>query len=768
MRAIDDVEDPGTLKSRFGWLAILFTACFVVLLGRLFYVQIVRGDEYREAAVTSFTSKERLPARRGEVKDRSGVVLAKNVPVRRLRVAPEKLVKPEVKTEVMTKLAATLELTHEEEAEVLDKIALAQQQSVAGEPIVVRDRLVDDQCPYDGATLELMTEPPPDVDAERVLFCRECGLYHEPIAADATFCPHDRTRLTWEGEGAQRHATCPKCKRHFATSAICPIDGHAMSAVDHNLVCPVCKRRFTNEVAVLESQGDLPGVIVDTNLMREYTQPFTLAHTLGYINRVTKKDLEQNPGVYPMDGRKGRAGIEAALEAILRGKAGEVEFLMGTNRTVENSRSPSEPGLDVWLTIDARLQREVRDILRYQRSGAAVVMDPNSGEILALYSHPGFDPNAWSGRLTKDEYEAVQQNPYDPFHNKAVTAYAPGSVYKIVTALAGLREGVITPETTYYCPGHYEFGGREFGCHLKTGHGSVNLHEALKGSCDVFFYRVAEQLGMDKLAQYGREMGFGAPTGVEIAESVGLVPTRKWHDEHTQLGFQPGLTLSVGIGQGSLTATPLQVARAFAVLANGGQLVQPRLVMRFTDESHLEQQEFLPVVERRVVMTPEQHAQIESGLLGVVNEAGGTGKAAMDEVLKVAGKTGTAEAAMFRQGASPEVAQWLKGDHAWFAMYAPVPDPQVVIVVFVEHGGSGGHDAAPLARRIFEAWKRLGLYRSPPVDPEGAGGVILDDDALPKPPEPGEPGAEGPAPHVPAGDTPIDQHLDAPVPGGGP
>ncbi len=744
MHSHDD-EDSSALRSRFGLLAILFTVCFVVLLGRLFYVQIVRGDEYRAAARTSFTTKERLPARRGEVKDRAGVVLAKNEPVRRLRVAPDKLRKPEVASDVMTRLTSVLELTNEEEAEVKDKIALAHE-SNRSEPVLVRERLVDDQCPFDGATLELPNEPPLDADAEHVLFCRECGLYHEPIAADATFCPHERTRLVWTGEGPQRAATCPKCKRHFATSAVCPIDGNMMTATQHNLVCPVCKRRFTNQVAVLDSMGDLPGVIVDTTFIREYTQPFTLAHLLGYINRVTREDLDENPGVYPLDGKKGRSGIEAAQEAILRGKSGQVEYLMGTNRTVENSRRPSEPGADVWLTIDSRLQREVRDILRYQRSAAAVVMEPNTGEVLAMYSHPGFDPNAWSGRLTKEEWTSVSQNPYDPLHNKAVTAYAPGSVYKIVTALAGLREHVITPETEYHCPGHYRppYGDRDFGCHLKTGHGAVNLRSALMGSCDVYFYKVAEAVGMDKLAAYARDFGFGAPTGIEIAESIGIVPTEKWYNDNTKLKFQPGLTLSVCIGQGALTASPLQVARSFAVMANGGRLVQPRLVMRYTGENRDEDQEFLPIDERRVKMTPDEHAWIEAGLLAVVNDPHGTGQAVKDDLIKVAGKTGTAEAPQSRLGATPDVAHWLKEDHAWFAMYAPVPDPQVVIVVFIEHGGSGGHDAAPLARRIFEAWKRLGLYRQPAVDPDSF--------------EHDDPGAHAPGP------TPTD-HVHAP---GGP
>jgi penicillin-binding protein 2 len=719
-----EAEDP---KGRYGLLSLMFTVFFVILLGRLFYVQIIRGDEYREAAMTSFTATEALPARRGEIKDRNGVVLARNAPTHRLRLAPERLLNPKNKTEIdetrldksMTRLAAVLELTREDEQAIRDEIRNAVANDEAQQPVLVEEHLVGEQCPFDGTRLIFPTEPDSSIDGEHQLFCRECGLHHEPVVADATYCPHDKSRLTWSGDGPQRHASCTKCKRSFVTSAICPADGSLMSAVEHNLVCPMCKRRFTNQVAVLESQlHDIPGAMLDTTLMRDYTQPFTFAHMLGYINYVTAKDRAQNPGVYAIDSRKGRSGVESALEAILRGKPGRVNFLKGTNREVETDRQPSEPGLDVWLTIDARLQREVRDILRYQRSAAAVVMEPESGEILALYSHPGFDPNAWSGRLDREEYEAITKNPYSPMHNKAVTAYAPGSVFKIVTSLAGLRENIVTPETVIHCPGHYTYGGRDFGCHAKSGHGPVDLIGALKGSCDVYFYQVAERLGMDKIAEYARQFGFGAPTGVEIPESVGIVPTRAWYASQPQLNWQPGLTLSVGIGQGSLTATPLQVTRSFAIIANGGRLVVPRLIHRYTDAAGLEQQVFLPLDQGRLAMTPAERALIHDGLVSVVNDEHGTALGIRDDVVVIAGKTGTAEAAMSRPGASPEVAVWLLEDHAWFTLYAPAEDPQVVITVFVEHGGSGGKDAAPLARRIFDAWRRLGLYRAAPSSPE--------------------------------------------------
>lgn len=733
----DDYEDSGELKRRFAKLVLVFSLCFVVLLGRLFFVQIVRGDEYRQEAMTSFVVAERLPARRGEVKDRNGVVLARNIPAHRLRVVPDRLIDtkkdktvadPERLRQLFARLVPLLELTHETEQDLLGRIALAIEDGKGGEALTLSDGLVGETCPFDGHALTIPEDPDdPVFDASKQLFCRECGLHHEPIAKDAVFCPHDRTRLEWKGDGEQRHATCPKCKRHYATSMTCPVEGGELTLVEKNLVCSVCKRRFVNQVAIAESKkAELPGVILDTALMREYTQPFTISHILGYMNNVNREDLERSPGVYRHDDRVGRAGVEAALEAILRGKSGRVEYLKGTNREVETDRIPSEDGLDVWLTIDARLQREVRDILRYQRSAAAVVMDPQTGEILAMYSHPGFDPNAWSGGLSREEHQAIEQNPYGPMFNKALTAYAPGSVFKIVTALAGLRERIVTPETTIHCPGHYTYGGRDFGCHAKQGHGHMDMVGALKGSCDVYFYQVAEKLGMDKLAEYARKFGFGEVTGLEVAESRGIVPTRAWYAERPWMNYQPGLVLSVGIGQGSLTATPLQVARSFAIMANGGRMVTPRIVSRYSDPHGVERQDFLPVDEGRLDITPEEHALIHKGLVAVVNDPHGTALNVKDDLIVIAGKTGTAEAPMVRPGSSPEFARWLLEDHAWFAMYAPAEDAQVVITVFIEHGGSGGKDAAPLARRIFDAWRRLGLYRAPEAPPElpdGAPGV---------------------------------------------
>jgi penicillin-binding protein 2 len=736
-------------RRRFGVLALLFSICFVLLLGRLFQVQIIDADQYRERSRTSFTRAERVPARRGEIRDRNGVILARNTPTWALSLIPHEIREAAVREPLLRRLAELLELTWEDVETLEAAIVEAIRNDEAWHPVSVKDSLVGDNCPHDGTPLELVNDDkaPRDADRSHQLFCHVCGLHHEPLDAKTDKCPHDGHRLEFVGEGANKHGVCGRCKRTYVQQPICPHDGGMMTAVDRNLLCPTCKRRFTNEVAVIKSLNrELKGVRVNTALMRDYPKGWDLSHTLGYVNYVTREDREASPSVYAINDRVGRSGLERALEAVLRGRSGVARFLKGADRNVMREYTEPEHGHQVWLTIDHRLQKAVRDILRYQRSAGAVVMEPNTGEILAMYSQPGFDPNQWAGRLSPSAWDAIAKNPYDPLLNKAITPYAPGSVYKIVTSLAALREGIATPETVHHCPGYYEFGGRRFGCHAKQGHGYVDMVAALKGSCDVYFYKVAEALGMDRLATYGHLFGYGEPTGIEVAEGVGLVPTRKWHDDHTTLGFQPGLTLSVGIGQGSLTASPLQVARSFAAVANGGKLVKARLVDRYTDENGELLQRFLPVVERDLNFNPTELDQIRKGLIAVVNAPDGTAKDVADPNIVIAGKTGTAEAPQSRPNADDALRAWLKQDHAWFAMYAPAEAPEVVIVVFLEHGGSGGRDAAPLARRIFDAWLRLGLYR-------GAGAVDGgDDDAEPPaaPDNDGPPPGAGNPPTVPA------------------
>lgn len=716
---VPDTES-SSLSRRFGVATVLFTVLFVLLMGRFFWIQIVRGDEYRERARVSFTTKERLPARRGEIRDRNGQVLARNVARHTLTIVPHKLRKPEVRKDVLDRLARLLAMTREQRDDIEGRILGSIENDAAWHPLVVADDIVSTSCPYDGGALELAKDAPGH--EHNLLYCPECGITHEGIGSDVSNCPHDRRKLSWDDD--HHTATCPKCKRTFVGAPICPNDGTLLNPVDKNLECPVCKRRFSDEVAVITAhRHELPGVAIDTEFVRDYPNGFLAAHLIGYMNLVNREDREAAPGVYPLDARVGRTGIERAFEPVLRGEAGLAEYFKGSEKGATPNFRPAVDGLDVWLTIDARLQKAVRQAMRYQRSGAAVVLGAQTGEVLALYSVPGFDPNAWSRGLSSEDWSAIEDNPYDPMIDKALTPYAPGSVYKIVTSLAVLHDHFGTPEDTMTCQGHYDFAGRPFGCHYKAGHGAVNLIQALKYSCDVYFYKMGERIGMDRLADYGHVFGFGQPTGIEVYERVGRVPTKAYH-ETTSLGFQPGLTLSVSIGQGSLTTSPLQVARSFAAVANGGHLMKAHVVRQYTDKNDVVVQKFLPVEESRLPATPEELAVIREGLVRVVNDPDGTGPEARLDSMVVAGKTGTAEAAQSRPGASPELKQWLLGDHAWFAAYAPADNPQVVVVVFIEHGGGGGKHAAPIAREILRAWMRLGLAQ--PVSsgggPSPAGG----------------------------------------------
>ena len=707
-------------------LLLLFTVLFLVLEARLFYLQIVRGADFRERARISVINEVRIPPRRGRIRDRRGKILATNQPVYRLTLTPHFM--GEQAATVVERLSVLLQWTRERQVEVMAKITDAVEHNRRWDPIAISGLLHADTCPEDGTPLVLAKE------VQREIFCRSDGRRLHPIDPKATYCPHDRGRLAWAND-TNIEATCKKCGRAFVTDGRChgSPDPDDAVVVEHNLQCEVSKRHVSNQVASLQAHlYELPGVDLHTDFHRVYPYKYEAAHLLGYINRVTAEDREKHPGVYALHDRIGRTGVEQALESTLRGKSGKALYVKDASgrqhhdpdlEGVLGSESfvAAEPGHDVWLSLDIELQREVRAAFRYYKSGAGIVLDPRTGEILALYSKPGFDPNEWSVGLSKASWDEINANPYTPLINKALTTYAPGSVYKLVSAVAALEQSVVVPDTTIECAGFYEFGGRRFHCHNRSGHGHVNLVEAIKHSCDVYFYKVGEMLGMKRLAQYGHLFGFGEPTGISIRERVGRVPTKAWHAENTTLGWQPGLTLSTSIGQGSLTATTLQVARAYGAVANGGDLLDTQLVREITDGDGEMVRPFKPRLVRELNVSPQALSLVREGFVRVVNDIDGSAYDSALDAVVMAGKTGTAEAAQVRAGATAELATWLKEDHAWFSAYAPAEDPQVVVVAFLEHGGWGSKVAAPVVSRILKSWLRLGLYE-PPVDEESPPG----------------------------------------------
>ena len=447
----------------------------------------------------------------------------------------------------------------------------------------------------------------------------------------------------------------------------------------------------------------IPGVYIEVSPQRNYPLGPVAPHVIGYLGEITAKQLKSS--LYPdnrMGDYIGQWGLEKEWQAELGGKKGgrflEVDAIGQEIQELGTRESIS--GNNLVTTLDWTLQKTAQDALK-GKSGAVVVLNPTTGEVLAMYSSPDFNPSSFTQKLSGKEWNALFSDPLKPFQNRAIQGqYPPGSTYKMITALAGLEEKVITPETVFYCNGSFPFGNRVFHCWKKGGHGAVNLHKAIVQSCDVYFYNVGNRLGVDRLARYAQFFGLGQPTGIALyPEKGGLIPTSLWKLKRYKVPWQPGETLSLAIGQGYNLTTPLQMAVVTAAIANGGQVFRPFLVKRLVSPEGTVMKEFSPHLIRSIPLHPENLRLIREAMAGVINEPGGTGGSARLWGVVAAGKTGTAQV----------VGLGKKGgrDHAWFVAFAPLESPQLAIAVVVEHGGHGGEAAAPIARKIFEAYFNL-------------------------------------------------------------
>jgi penicillin-binding protein 2 len=362
----------------------------------------------------------------------------------------------------------------------------------------------------------------------------------------------------------------------------------------------------------------------------------------------------------------------------------------------EAERREPHDGPSLTLTIDARLQ-EAMERAFGGRAGSAVALDPETGEILGMTSLPAFDPNRFAGGIEPGLWSQLTLDPDTPLMNRVIQGqYAPGSVFKLVMATAALEEGVITPSTTFYCPGSVMLYGTERHCSRPGGHGIVDLHKALQMSCNVYFYQVGVRLEIERIARYAKLMGLGAVSGVDLPhEAMGLIPSPEWKKRTQNVPWYAGETVSVAIGQGQVLVTPLQVARLAALVANGGRLVQPHLV-RMQGETPAEWP-----APQQLQLKPETLEYVKEGLRAVVNE-GGTGWRAAIPGLEVCGKTGSAQVVTSERLKRGPAAGILP--HAWFLAFAPKDHPKIALAVLVEHGGAGGEAAAPVAREILAAF----------------------------------------------------------------
>jgi penicillin-binding protein 2 len=607
-----DAELP-EIRHRSQVLSVIVALIFLALAVRLFYLQVIEGDNFYRMTAENIIRTVPLPATRGQIRDRKGRVLATMVPSYDIEVLPSQLTR-----ESYERLRAVL-----------------------------------------------------GPDFERL--------------------------QTWEAIAAE-----------------------ATKGKDRTLV--VAENVSRDVMAQLETSLDKPGIHVAAVQRRLYPNGSLSAHAIGYLNEVTAEELKiRKDEGYQSGDSIGRTGIERQWEPYLRGQKGFEKVVVnrrGLRRTDVRIADlvtdgpvmqPPTPGNNVVLTLDLDLQRIVERALRSVRSAAAVVIDIETGRILAIASKPAFDPNMMSGGVSNENLARVMSDRLRPFRDKALSdTFNPGSTFKAVTATAGLEEKVIVPEDKVKCPGYLQLGRRRF--HCTKAHKTVNLYDAIVQSCNVFFYDLGGRPGMmNRMAKYAMDYGLGAPTGLGLnGEQAGFIPTEEWHrardtaDKKNE-GFAIGHALNTAIGEGAVRVTALQMALLYAAIASDGKLWLPQIVERVESPSGHIIEEFPPRVRREVSVSPESLAFLRRALYGVVYDSKGTAYKARPHRIEIAGKTGTAQVFQGgRRGGDEPPLPYERVDHAWFAGFAPAAKPRIAFAVLVEHGGHGGAVSAPVAAEIVE------------------------------------------------------------------
>ncbi|MFP4496940.1 MAG: penicillin-binding protein 2 [Vulcanimicrobiota bacterium] len=591
-------------------LLIVVFVCCLLLIGRLFQLQLLKGEQYTKSANTNVIKTTFLPGPRGEIRDRYGKILAFDVP--RLNIC---MVISEIKDE--NEFARTLGPLIGYSPEIIKRKIEKNRQDIYGKIIIK-----------------------PRVDTETMM-------------------------------------------------------------------------------KVAEQQGDLPGLYLDVQPVREYPFGDTASHVIGYVSEITKEELDANKkeGYLARD-FIGKDGIEKYYDGILRGRHGAKEELTDVSGHVikEIGETKPSPGKNIYLSLDIELQKKVEEILKWnvnslsaisgqKLAASAIVMDIKTGEILAMASIPQFDPNKFLKGMTEKEYQTLINRKDYPLLNRNIAGTYPlASTFKMVTGIAALQEGLCTRYSPFNCNGYYEVGSRKFYCFVRTGHGKIDFNEAISESCDVVFYELGEKMGIEKLLEYSRNFGLGQKTRIDLpSESPGLLPDNYWKIKNFNEPWYTGDTVNLSIGQGFLGATPLQLAVITATVANDGRMMQPHLLIK-TENSEKKQVETIkPTVVRELNVDKKHFDAIKDGMRSAVKT--GTAKL-LDSRISSAGKTGTAE--NFPNPENP-----YGRNHTWFAGFAPSHDPEIAIVVFFEKsGGYGGKKAVPMAREILDDYARLKRQRA--------------------------------------------------------
>jgi penicillin-binding protein 2 len=450
----------------------------------------------------------------------------------------------------------------------------------------------------------------------------------------------------------------------------------------------------TNKIIEIEERKDeLKGVVLEVKPRRDYLYHDFAAHSLGYVGEIDKEELQRfgNPKFQGGD-IIGKAGLEKYYDDILRGEKGgkEVEVDASGQEIATLLYQKPVPGEDLVLTIDRDLQLCGENLL-FGKKGSIVVSDPNSGEILALVNRPSFNPNLFANGISSSDWQELSSDVDYPLTNRSVQGvYSPGSIFKVVTAIAALEERVTDRKRKIYCSGSFELAGQIFTCWKEGGHGSLSMVDAIAHSCNIYFYTMGKDLGIERFNKYMQKFGLGEKTGIDLpAEAIGIIPSAQWKEREVKEIWFPGDTINLSIGQGYLLLTPLQVHNVITAIVGEGEIYKLHLVKEIISADGKTIKEIKPEIYRKLNISPDTFKIVKEGLRQTILK--GTGWRANIKGLAVAGKTGTAQNP---QGET----------HAWFIGFAPYENPEVCITVFLENGGGGGEAAAPIARAMLEKY----------------------------------------------------------------
>ena len=491
---------------------------------------------------------------------------------------------------------------------------------------------------------------------------------------------------------------------------------HRLLAESHELETVPLKNKLTDvEVAVLAANRyRLPGIEVKARLFRNYQAGPGMAHVVGFIGRINDRDLQhlresRREQDYQGSAHIGKTGLEQSYESLLHGRTGFDQMETDASGRVVRmlSRIPPVPGKDLRLYLDRELQA-VAEHAFGDYLGGLVALDPNTGGVLALVSKPGFDPNLFIDGIDPETWKELNESPERPMVNRVLRGiYPPGSTIKPFMAMAGLELGLRKPADTINDPGYFSLPGssHQYRDWKKGGHGTVDLRRSIAQSCDVYYYHLATDMGIDRMHDYLAQFGLGEKTGIDLeGESPGLLPSRDWKRRRFKQDWYPGETVIAGIGQGFHLTTPLQLAAATAMLANGGKRIEPRLVQAVRDPLTRVWQTQPVAVQGQLKFDPKNLEAVREGMMAVTRPGGTASAAAAGAAYTIAGKTGTAQVVAIKQGTHYNAGSLSRQnrDHALFIAYAPAENPTIAIAVMVENGGHGGTTAAPIARAVLD------------------------------------------------------------------